>query len=202
MQELPMRPTFLSLALLSAVTAVAAVAPGTSHRFGYSTFREDAGRLVVFVDGYPASVGGDEAYVPIPLAVALVKSGGSLTFTPESFTLIDRKGNSLPAAGFREVTEGHGRMEFERSLMRMRPIVVATWVTELPRIPSRFFPAPSSGTRIPRVHLAPQSWFRDVVYFPRPPAGLSGTLTLRVDVAGAAPVEVRFAASPDELAKR
>ena len=190
------------IALILGCLAATAATAATSHRFGYSTFREDAGRLTVFVDGYPASVGPNGAYVPVPIAVALVRSGRSLTFTPESFTLVDAEGNAVPAAGFREINETYGRVGFDRSLIRMRPLVVSAAVGELHRVPSRFFPAPGAGTRIARVHLAPQTWFEDVVYFPRPPAGLTGTLTLRVDVAGADPVEVRFAATRDELARR
>lgn len=195
--------SWIALAAVAALAAPAVAGPAqTSDRFGYSTFREDAGRLIVFVDGYPASMGGDAAYVPVPIAIALVKSGHSLTFTPEAFSLVDARGNVVPAAGFREVNEGYGRLTFDRSLMRMRPIVIATSVTDLLRVPSRFFPAPGSGTRIGRVHLAPQTWFEDVIYFPRPPAGLAGTLTLRVETPGVAPVEVRFAATAAELARR
>ena len=189
------------LLLLGCLAATAATA-ATSHRFGYSTFREDTGRLTVFVDGYPASAGPGGPYIPIPVAVALVRSGRSLTFTPESFTLVDAKGNAVSAAGFQEINDTYGRLGFDRSLIRMRPLVVSTAVAELHQVPSRFFPAPGTGTRIAQVHLAPQTWFEDVIYFPRPPAGLAGPLTLRVNVAGAEPMEVRFAATRDELARR
>jgi hypothetical protein len=56
-------------------------------------------------------------------------------------------------------------------------------------------------TRIARVELGPYSWFQDVVYFPRPPAGLGGVLTLAVAVEGGDPIEVRFVVDPGELAR-
>ena len=183
------------------VLAVTLAAPVTSHRTGASTFREEDRGLSVFADGYPGSLGADDAYVPIPVAIALMTSGASIGFTLESFTLADAQGNRVPAAGFTEVRNGYPKLGFDRELMRSRPIAVGMTITDRPRITSSFYPPTAAGTRIPRVELAPFSWFTDVVYFPRPRAGLSGVMTLSVAVAGREPVELKFLMDSGLLAR-
>ena len=189
--------SLLSIPVLAAVLA----APSTSHRTGASTFREEDRGLSVFADGYPASMGGKDAYVPVPIAIALMRNGASVAFTLESFTLADAQGNRVPAAGFSEVKNGYPKLDFDRSLMRTRPIAVGMTIEGRPRIASNFYPPTGAGTRIPRVELAPFSWFSDVVYFPRPRAGLGGMMTLSVAVAGSEPVELQFLMDSGELAK-
>ena len=190
-------PPMLSIPVL----AFALAAPPASHRTGFATFREEDRGLSVFADGYPASMGGKDAYVPVPIAIALMRNGASVAFTLESFTLADAQGNRVPAAGFSEVKNGYPKLDFDRSLMRTRPIAVGMTIEGRPRIASNFYPPTGAGTRIPRVELAPFSWFSDVVYFPRPRAGLGGVMTLSVAVAGSEPVELQFLLDSGELAK-
>jgi len=181
--------------------AVVLAAPPTSHRTDNATFREEVGGLSVFAGSYPASNGADDDYVPVPVAVALMRNGASLAFTPESFTLADAEGNRVPAAGFVEVKNGYPKLAFDRSLMGTWPINVGMTIANRPRIPSNFYPPTGDGTRISRVELAPFSWFTDVIYFPRPPAGLGGVMTLTVAVNGGDPIELAFLMDSDELAK-
>jgi hypothetical protein len=188
---------FLSMTILTVVLA----APATSHRSDNSTFREEANGLSVFAGSYPASNGANDAYVPVPVAIALMRNGTSVAFTSESFTLTDAAGNSVPAAGFVELKNGYPKLEFDRSLMRTWPINVGMTIANRPRIPSNFYPPTGAGTRIPRVELAPFSWFSDVVYFPRPPAGLGGVMTLTVAVGGGDPVDLAFLMDSGDLAK-
>jgi hypothetical protein len=195
---MPNLPPLLSIPILAAILA----APPASHRTGYSTFREDAFGLSVFADGYPASLGGEESYVAVPVAIALMRTGASVTFSLESFNLADSRGNLVPAAGFGEVSSGYPKLGFDRALMQSRQIVVGMTITERPRIASSFYPPAGTGTRIQRVELGPFSWFSDVIYFPRPKAGLGGVMTLSVAVADGQSIDVRFLMSQDELAKR
>jgi hypothetical protein len=191
-------PPFLSILVFTVVLA----APTTSYRSDNATFREEVSGLSVFAGGFPASNGAVDAYVPVPVAIALMRNGASVAFTPESFTLADAKGNRVPAAGFVEVKNGYPKLAFDRSLMRTWPINVGMTIADRPRIPSNFYPPTGAGTRIGRVELAPFSWFTDVVYFPRPPAGLGGVMTLTVAVGGGAdPVELMFLMDSKELAK-
>ena len=184
-----------------AAAGATAIPPKTSERYAYSTFREQGARVNVFVDGYPASQRTADAFVPIPVAIAVMKYGEAIRFVPESFTLVDAGGNEVPAAGYQELTRGYDKIGFDRSLVRMRPIVVGSYVAGLLPIGASFYPPPESGARTQRVELASFTWFNDTLYFPRPPAGLSGVLTLKVAIPGADPIEVRFVASSDELAR-
>jgi hypothetical protein len=184
------------------IFATALAAPSTSYRSDYSTFREEAAGLSVFANGFPTSLGGNEGYVAVPVAVALMRNGGSVTFTTESFTLIDAQGNRVPAAGYYEVKNDHPRWLIDQSLMRAWPINVGMQIAERPRIASNFYSYAGGGTRIPRVELGPFSWFYDVIYFPRPPAGLDGLMTLSVAVTGADPIDVKFFMNAEQLARR
>src|SRR5262245_8560622 len=192
----PMRNLLPLLAVPVLAVAVAAATPKTSYRASSSTFRQDAAGVYVYADGYPASLGAHDAFVPVPVAIALMRNGKSLAFTPESFILADAQGNRVPAAGFEEVRNGYPKLAFDRSLMRTWPINVGMTVADRPRISSNFYPPTGGGTRISRVELAPFSWFNDVVYFPRPPAGLGGVMTLTVALATGPPIDLSFPLEP------
>lgn len=77
-----MRENQTAIVLLSSLLMAAAVAtaagPETSERYAFSTFREQAGRVSVFVDGYPASLRTTDAYIPIPIAIAVTKNGKAM----------------------------------------------------------------------------------------------------------------------------
>jgi len=198
----PSLAAFLVVSSILMLGPLATFADSTSERYAFSTFRQESGRVTVFVDGYPATMGGDAHYIPISVAVAMTKSGKSMTFTPESFTLMDSAGHVVPAAGYEELTRNYEKLTFDRSLVRMRPIIVGSYVSDLRAIDSRFYPPVGGGTRIPRVELGPFTWFNDVLYFPRPPTGLGGVLTLRVAIPDGDPVAVRFQVSREALASR
>ncbi|HEX4824383.1 MAG TPA: hypothetical protein VFV19_08725 [Candidatus Polarisedimenticolaceae bacterium] len=192
--------TFLTVAV--AVSSIWAAIPKenrTSDRFGYSTFLEDAGRVTILADGYPASVAPKSGYVPVPVAVAVTQPGRRVVFRPESFTLVDADGHAVPAASFEEITTKYGRRNHDRSLARLRPIAVPETIGALLQVPSAFYPPVNGGTRIPEVELSSGTWFQDILYFPVPPSGLHGVLTLRVTIQGEPTVDVRFVATEKEL---
>src|SRR5215831_13335667 len=122
------RSFLLPVAVLAlAVPATASSRLTTSYRYSYSTFREDAGRVSVFVDGFPASQRAGETYVPVPIAVASVKAGKAIPLAPESFTLLDARGNAVPAAGYGELLDHYGKMTTDRTLIRQRPLVLGSY---------------------------------------------------------------------------
>jgi hypothetical protein len=133
----------------------------TSDRFGFSTFREESGRMTVFADGYPASVAPNSSYIPIPIAVAMTRPGKTARFRPESFTLIDADGHAVSAATYGEMTKKYDRLTFDRSLLNERPMAIAETITDLKQVPStpradaeRAPPKSSS----PRAHGLPTSF--------------------------------------------
>ena len=172
--------------------------PRTSDRFSYSTYKEETDSYVALVDGYPASLRANQAYVPVPIALGLRGGIPRLKLTTESFELIDARGNVYPLAGYGEVTSGYDMLTFDRSLVRTRPLVAGLKFATSHRVASRFFPAPGRDVRIDHLELGPFTWFSDVLYFPKPDAGIGGVLTLRIKGQGlASPIEVRFVAQED-----
>jgi hypothetical protein len=194
--------TILTLAPLFSLVALPALADPTSERSAFSTYREEAGNLTVFADGYPASMSGNAKYIPITVAIAMTKSGKGVVFNPESFTLIDASGHAYPAAGYDEMLRGYDKLSYDRSLVQTRPIEVGSYVADMRELEARFYPPVNGGTRTPSVELAPFSWFNAILYFPRPPAGLDGVLTLKVATAETASIDVRFEVAQQATRKR
>ena len=184
---------FVTLALLAAGPTLAGVPAKTSSKFAATTYREQVGRITVLVDGFHASLHAHDPYIPVPVAIGLERRGLTISLTPESFTLIDQEGNSYPAATHSEVQRRYTKREFDAALLGVWPLVLGQQFAISREQPARFFPSPQGRTRIPRVELAPFTWCRDVLYFPRPEAGLGGVLTLRVAGGGIPdPIDVRF----------
>lgn len=195
-----MRPTSLAVVVLAAAVAAPSWAADrrTSDRFSFSTYKEETNAYVALVDGYPASLRADQAYLPVPIALGLRGGIPRLVLTSESFELIDSRGKVYPLAGYGEVTSGYDMLSFDRSLVRTRPLVAGLKFATSHRVSSRFFPVPGRDVRIDHLELAPFTWFSDVLYFPKPDAGIGGVLTLRIKGQGLdAPIEVRFVTKED-----
>ena len=179
--------------VLAAGTAVADP-KDTSERYGAQTYRERVGGVTVLADTFLASRSEGSAYVPFAVAVGLALGTRGATITRESFTLIDADGNRVAAAGAMEIRDRYGRAGFDASLMRVQRMTVGQQFSGDIEVASRFYGGTKElGLVQDRVHLSPSTWFRDIVYFPRPPAGLEGILTLRIEGGGLeTPVDVRF----------
>lgn len=182
----PYAAAAVALVLLGAASA-------TSYRYGFSTYREQQGRLTVLVDGYPASLHEKDAFIPVPVAVGLEGDGPSVVLTTESFTLIGADGRRYAAASYEDLQSHYGKIAFDREVVRQRPIVTGEYFTTYTLGESRFFPVPNLETATSRVHLDRKTWISDVLYFPAPADGVRGVLTLRADTPElGAPTEVRF----------
>lgn len=190
----------LAVTAALAVPSAAAQRTDTSERYAYSTFRAQTGAIDVLVDGYPASLHPEDAYIPIPVAIAKVSAGKAIALTPESFRLIDAQGNAVPAAAYGELLRNYGKMSFDRSMLHRRPLTLGAYYGSYLDVRGAFFPPPEDGSRIQRVEVPAYGIYRDVLYFPMPPAGLSGVLTLEMKVPDAPPVRVKFVASAEGLA--
>ena len=131
-----MRAIPVLLMTAAALTAVATAAaatghPKTSERYAYSTFRERTDRVVIFVDGYPASLHPKDGYIPVPVAVAVYAGGRSIPVSPETFTLLDSAGHEVHAASYPDLTAHYAKMEFDRTLVRQHPIVIGSYASDL-----------------------------------------------------------------------
>jgi hypothetical protein len=186
---------------LTLPVAGASARPATSHRYGYSTFREQTDRVDVLVDGYPATLHAADGFVPVPVTVAVVKGGRPIALTPESFTLVDSQGHAVPAAAYGELLQGYGKMNFDRTMIRQRPLVLGSYYGNLLRVGGAFYPAPGKQTRVEKIEIPAYGYFSDILYFPMPAGGLGGVMTLEVKLPGGLPLQVKFLAAKEEFAK-
>jgi len=191
MSGLRVIPVILGAAALS---LGAAEPPATSEGYAYATYREVSDRLTLLVDAYPAAMHLGDPYFPVAVAVGLSGSGDNVRVTPESFTLLDEKGTAYGAVPYQELVRNYPKRQFDESLLRSHPLVVGNQFDVSLPIDAEFYPAPAGrGVRAERVELGPFTWFRTILYFPRPPGKLHGVLTLRLGAEGAEPpVSVRF----------
>jgi hypothetical protein len=167
------------------------MASRTSESLAFATYKEEVGRVTVVVGTFPAALNDGESYTPLQIAVGVRGRGPELTVHRESFVLIDDEGTVYPLAT-REELDGHDTLlQLTAELDDAYPLVSAKNFTLSQRVVSDFFPL--VGVRYDRIHLSRDSYFKDVIYFPRPHVGLGGMLTLRVHPTGlSAPIEVRL----------
>ena len=180
-------------ALALAAPLLLAASPPTSESYAFSTYRERSGPVSLLVDTRGASLHDSDRFIPLRVAVGLVGKAEPVRVTPESFTLIDPSGSAASPVSYQELSQTYTRRSFDESLFHDWPMTVDSLFSRDRRLPSHFFPAPGRATRTSAVEVAPFTWFEDVIYFPRPSAGLVGVMTLRLSGGGLVrPVEVRF----------
>ena len=186
--------TILSIAVLAAIAgSISARSPETSRSLSFAVYKEARGPVTVLVGTFPAALDAEESYIPLQIAVGVRGKNASLTVTPESFTLLDADGKRYPMAGFEELWFEDRLLRFTPAVNAAAPLVTGQQFANSVRLASSFFPVPGSGSRIERVHLERSSYFKDLIFFPRPDLGLDGVMTLRVQADGMTePIEVRF----------
>lgn len=185
------RRAALLAALIAAGSLTLAAVPSASEGFAFSTYREQADGITVLVDSLPASLHDHDAFVPLHVAIGLIGHREPVTITRDSFTLIDRQGHSYPLATYQQILRDYGKSHFDRSLVRARPLVIGSQFATSEEIAANFFPP--VGLVNDEIHLANFTWFHDLLYFPRPEAGLEGVLQLRVTGKGIEqPIVVAF----------
>jgi hypothetical protein len=198
-----------ALGSIPAITAMPAIAADhraasdhhkgtTSYDYAFGTFRERVNGISVLVDAYPATLHEADAYIPIPIAIGVRTGGPTIKLTTESFQLIDATGKSVAPASYEEIARDYSKRTFDASLFAERPIVLGNLFDTSIQVASRFFPPPGGATRTDRVELSGNTWFQDVLYFPKPANGMKGLMTLRVEGQGMAPMEVKFKVPRDK----
>jgi hypothetical protein len=140
-------------------------------KLSQSTYIEE-GKLVALIAGTRVTRYREELPY-IPLEIAVVNKGlSSLTFTAESFTLIDQEGNRYSTVGFDELSKGYGKTDLDRRLAEVPPVVRGTYqgFDERPSTLTGSFDKPI----VERVHLPKFAFITDIIYFPTPASGVKG----------------------------
>lgn len=130
------------------------------------TYYEEGTQVALTVGVRPALSRRERAYIPLEIS-ALNKDLPSLTFTPESFTLVDSHGNSFPVVGHDELVKGYGSTDIDRRLGEIESIVQRKY-RSFERVPSNFTPGFDDSIPRTRVMLPRFGYFVDMIYFPNP----------------------------------
>jgi hypothetical protein len=163
----------------------------TSKSLAFATYKEYVGRTNAIVGTFPAALNDGERYFPIQIAIGVRGKGPELTFTSESFNLIDEDGVVYPVATLEEIRAEAGMLEFNEEVFKQYPLNTGSQYVNNRYVMSDFYPA--AGVQIATIHLSRESFFNDVIYFPRPNIGLAGVLTLRIQPSGQdETIDVRF----------
>jgi hypothetical protein len=171
----------------------------TSKRLDPYTYRERSGDVTVILSSRLAYAAGNEAHLPIQIAVGVTGYRTKLTISRASFTLIDSSGGVHPIAPFEEVDQA--LILGVRKVDDRAPLRTGNHFLDLVDVHSNYYPV-GAVTGSGRVELHRRTFFKDILYFPRPETGTDGVLTLQFMAKGLAePMQVRFRLSPEHPKK-
>jgi hypothetical protein len=85
--------SFIAIAVLFATGAWAEEEKKTSEDLSYATYGESGDRVKVVVSSLAAKIEKPKQYLPLQIAIGLRGDGPEISFTYQSFQLIDGQGN-------------------------------------------------------------------------------------------------------------
>jgi hypothetical protein len=143
----------------------------TDPKLSQSTFIEEGNLVALIVGARVTRLREKKPYIPLEIAV-VNKGLPGLSFTAESFTLVDQEGNRYSTVGFDELREGYGNIDLDRRLGEVPPVVRGTrqGYNELPSTLTGSFDKPITR----KVFLPKFGYINDIIYFPTPAAGVRG----------------------------
>jgi hypothetical protein len=187
------RSTTLCVVVAVTLLGIGAVAAEDERKpsedLSYATYGESGGRVKAVVSSVAAKIEKPEEFLPLQIAIGVKGEGPQVSFTYQTFQLIDGEGN-YAASSTPEDIQGDLKFWMETQRMReMRPIQTANYFSSYTQVASNLYPKTGGwgGTR-----LNQNSAFQDVVFFPLPKS-LDGVMTLVVMGEGMDdPVKVNF----------
>ena len=160
-----------------------------SEDISYATFGESSDRVKVVVSAVPAKIEEPKLFLPLEVAVGARGAGPEISFTFESFQLIDGQGNYAAASTPQELQKNLEIWMETQRVRGMRPITTGNYFSGFKQVASNFYPKTGGYGE---TNLAQNMAFQDVVFFPLPDS-LEGVMTLVVMGKGMDnPVEVHF----------
>ena len=164
----------------------------TSRSLSFATYVEEAGRVTVIVGSQLTGNYADAPYAPLQIAVGLYGKGPPLVMSPASFVLLDAGGSVYPMAPYPDVRDAE-IIQFVKQLDKTVPLVTGNHFLDRVRVSSIFYPQSGAAAGKERVELTHRTYFKDLIYFPRPENGWGGVLTLQFMARGLEePLRVRF----------
>jgi len=181
-------------ALLAVGWSAAAEPPqavGPSETIAFAAYASGEGRVRAAVGSAIADTVKSDDLLPLQIAISVWGEGPELRFTLDSFALMDAAGNVYRVADPKAVAERLGVFTKAQNYLRQRPMPIGAIIRDSAFVRSEFYN--KGGTIWGGTYLSSGNHTQDVIFFPRPRAGLGGVLTLRVLTEGMSePVEVRF----------
>jgi len=163
----------------------------TSKEVAYATYGDKAGRVRVVMSSYLMGLGPEEEFLPMQVAVGVQGKGPELAVGIDAFLLVDGKGDMYSTATTQEIGSKDSLIRQTELMVDQNRLNTGNEFTNYHRIKSNMYTAEGTGDRY--AHVDRETYFTDVIWFPRPTNGLGGVLTLRMEVEGMeGPVEVRF----------
>jgi len=167
-------------------------APATSPTVSFATYKEEVGRITVVLGTQIASIDPATPFLPFQIAVGVYGPGEDLVVTRASFALITPGGRVYTAAPLRDVVEG-GKISYFRQAARLNPLHDGNTFDKFHRIPADFYPQTAGPLGKEYIEMTRDTYFEDILYFPRPESGLDGVLTLQFVARGLRePLRLRF----------
>ena len=171
----------LKIVVAAALTAATLALPACStsrrapsdldRKISQSSYIEE-GKLMALVVGTRATrQREDRPYIPLEIAV-VNKALASISFTAESFTLIDSEGNRYSTVGFDELKSDYRTIDLDRRLEEVGPTVRGSFQAyeERPSSLTGSFDRPI----VQKMFLPKFSYMIDWIYFPTPAGGVRG----------------------------
>jgi len=141
------------------------------RKLSQSTYIEEGKILALIVGTRVTRQREERPYIPFEVAV-VNKALASLSFTAESFTLVDSEGNRYSTVGFEELKKDYGNVDIDRRLEEVAPTVRGTYQAyeEIPSSLTGSFDRPI----VQKMFLPKFSYMSDMIYFPTPAGGVKG----------------------------
>lgn len=160
-----------------------------SEDIAYATYGESADRVKVVVSSVVAKIEKPEQYLPLQIAVGLRGAGPEISFSYQSFQLIDGHGNYAATATPQDLQNDLKFWMETQNVRKRRPIQTGGYFQGYNMVVSQMYPKVGLGSG---TNLAQNMAFQDVIFFPLPKQ-LDGVMTLVVMGKGMDdPVNVRF----------
>jgi hypothetical protein len=164
----------------------------TSKSLSYATYKEVVDRVEVVVGSELAGVADHRKYLPLQIAIGVFGDGPELEITPGRFLLIDAERNILNSVPAIEIAREADLLMLAKQYNETNRLATGQNFALNQRIGSNFYPS-VGGAFYVVTYLNRGTYLEDLLFFPRPEAGLEGVLTLRLLTPGMeSSVDVRF----------
>lgn len=164
----------------------------TSPSVSYAEYGEQLGRVKLIVGSYAASFEEADKHFALQVAVGVNKEGKELEIDAKAFVLIDPAGNAYAMSLPQELNTEDALLGFTQQLNHEQPLVTDLFFANLQQVESNFYGL-GGALDWSRVNVDYDTYFEDVIFFPKPKSGFDGVFLLHFFTPGMdGPIQVKF----------